>query len=146
MELIVREYQNPCRGPHEFDRSRGKGHGGSAQSAGEAESVRVSLAVLFMSATSFQSPSSPIDEAGAPAASPAEIDASCRLPVLYLIWKAVWWLAISSIFSLIASLKFHSPNILADCAWLTYGRVQPAQVNMFIYGFAMPAGMGSRFG
>jgi cytochrome c oxidase cbb3-type subunit 1 len=77
-----------------------------------------------------------------PAASSLEIDASCRVPVLFLIGKAVGWLVLSSVFSLMASLKFHSPNLLADCAWLTYGRVQPAQASMLIYGFAMPAGVG----
>jgi len=95
-----------------------------------------------MSATSSQSQSSPIDETGVPVATSAEIDASCRMPVLFLIGKAAGWLVLSSIFSLIASLKFHSPNILADCPWLTYGRVQPAQANLLIYGFAMQAGIG----
>jgi cytochrome c oxidase cbb3-type subunit 1 len=27
---------------------------------------------------------------------------------------------------------------LADCPWLTYGRVYPAQLNLFVYGFAIP--------
>ncbi len=95
-----------------------------------------------MSAAPSQSQASPIDETAADAASPAEIDASCRMPVLFLLGKAAGWLALSSVFSLIASLKFHKPDLLADCAWLTYGRVQAAQVNMLIYGFAMQAGIG----
>ncbi|MBI3849768.1 MAG: cbb3-type cytochrome c oxidase subunit I [Verrucomicrobia bacterium] len=95
-----------------------------------------------MNAPASQSQSSPIEDAGALAASPAESDASCRYPVLYLMAKAAGWLVLSSIFSLLDSLKFHSPNILADCSWLTYGRVQPAQVNMLIYGFAIQAGVG----
>src|SRR6185503_10626793 len=40
------------------------------------------------------------------------------------------------------SLKFHSPNLLADCAALTYGRVQPAALNSLIYGFGIQAGVG----
>jgi cytochrome c oxidase cbb3-type subunit 1 len=64
------------------------------------------------------------------------------MPVMFLFGKAAGWLVLSSVFSLIASLKFHSPNILADYPWLTYGRVQAAQANMLIYGFAMQAGIG----
>jgi cytochrome c oxidase cbb3-type subunit I len=64
--------------------------------------------------------------------------ASCRTPVLLLLLPAVGWLVISSLFALVASLKFHAPGLLADSAWLTYGRVQPAQLNLFVYGFALP--------
>ena len=45
-------------------------------------------------------------------------------------------------FGLIASIKFHSPNFLADCACLTYGRVHPASLNALVYGFAIPTGLG----
>jgi len=51
-------------------------------------------------------------------------------------------LALGSVFALIASIKFHSPNFLADCACLTYGRVHPASLNALVYGFAIPAGLG----
>ena len=74
--------------------------------------------------------------------SAAEINASCRLPVMLLFVCASIWLLIGSGFGLVATLKFHSPNILADSAWLTYGRVHPAQLNSFIYGFAAQAGFG----
>jgi cytochrome c oxidase cbb3-type subunit 1 len=75
------------------------------------------------------------------APSAACIDASCR-PVLLLFLSAAAWLVASSLLGLIASLKFHSPEILADCSWLTYGRVHPGAVNGFLYGFAMQAGLG----
>jgi cytochrome c oxidase cbb3-type subunit 1 len=55
---------------------------------------------------------------------------------------AAKWLVIGSIFGLIASIKFHSPNFLADCSWLTYGRVRPAAVNILLYGFCLQAGLG----
>jgi len=74
--------------------------------------------------------------------SPSPIDASCRLPLFTLFGGAAVWLALSSVFGLIASIKFHSPNFLADCACLTYGRVHPASLNAFVYGFAIPAGLG----
>src|SRR5436305_15320425 len=56
--------------------------------------------------------------------------------------SAAVWLLISSVFGLLASIKFHSPNFLADCAWLTYGRVRPACANAFLYGFCVQAGLG----
>jgi len=75
-------------------------------------------------------------------APPAEIDASCRVAVMVLLACAAAWLVVASGFGLIASLKFHAPNLLADSPWFTYGRVQPAQVNALIYGFAAQAGLG----
>ncbi len=74
------------------------------------------------------------------AVAPAEI--SGRAPLIFLFFSAAVWLFVSCLFALIASLKFHSPNLLADCAFLTYGRVLPASQNAFIYGFAIPAGLG----
>src|SRR4051812_46211358 len=69
-------------------------------------------------------------------------DTSCRLPLLTMFIGASKWLLVGSVFGLIASIKFHSPNFLADCAWLTYGRVWPAAMNMLLYGFCMQAGLG----
>jgi cytochrome c oxidase cbb3-type subunit 1 len=77
-----------------------------------------------------------------PPVAPAQIDASCRLPLVVLFLSAAVWLVIGSAFGLIASLKFHAPGFLADCAWLTYGRVRPAGFNCLLYGFCMPAGLG----
>ena len=72
----------------------------------------------------------------------ADVNASCRLPVLSLFLGAAFWLVVSSIFALIASIKFHAPNFLADCAWFTYGRVHAAHLNALAYGFAAQAGLG----
>ncbi|MEI9962299.1 MAG: hypothetical protein WDM76_14545 [Limisphaerales bacterium] len=33
-------------------------------------------------------------------------------------------------------------RFLAGCAWLTYGRVQPAADDAVLYGFCIPAGLG----
>src|SRR5262245_50603630 len=76
---------------------------------------------------------------------PAEVQAnelSCRLPLLLLFLAAAAWLVCSSVFGLIASIKFHSPKFLADPAWLTYGRVWPAYTNSLLYGFCIPTGLG----
>ena len=77
---------------------------------------------------------------------PAQIDASCRLPLVLLFLSGAVWLLIGSAFGLIASIKFHAPGFLADSAWLTYGRVQPAGVNCFLYGFACRRGWVSPCG
>ena len=76
------------------------------------------------------------------AVAPADINVSCRLPLVVLFLSAAVWLVIGSAFALIASIKFHAPGFLADFAWLTYGRVRPAGLNCMLYGFCMPAGLG----
>jgi cytochrome c oxidase cbb3-type subunit I len=70
------------------------------------------------------------------------IDASCRLPLLVLFGGAALWLVVSSVLALVASLTFHMPDKLGDCAWLTYGRLQSAADNALLYGFCIPAGLG----
>lgn len=72
----------------------------------------------------------------------AEIDASCRVPLFTLFVGGAFWVVIASFFGLIASLKFHAPDFLADCAWLTYGRVHEAATNALVYGFAIQGGLG----
>jgi cytochrome c oxidase cbb3-type subunit I len=74
--------------------------------------------------------------------STAEIDASCRVPLFTLFVSAAIWLVIASIFGLIASLKFHSPNLLSECPIFTYGRVHPVATNALLYGFGVQAGLG----
>src|SRR5258708_6364974 len=95
--------------------------------------------------SAISSPSQSVSSAsgnGAPQISSLEIDASCRAPVLLLFVSAVLWLLVGSVLGMIATLKFHNPNILANSAWLTYGRVHPAHLNAFVYGFAGQAGLG----
>lgn len=75
-------------------------------------------------------------------AAPAEIDASCRLPLTLFFLSAAVWLAAGALGFLVASIKLHAPGFLADCSWLTYGRVQPAALNAMVYGFACQAGLG----
>ena len=79
---------------------------------------------------------------GCESVSAGEIDASCRLPLLVLFGHAAFWLLVSSAFGFLASLKFHAPNLLADCACLSYGRVHAVATTAFTYGFAIPAGLG----
>jgi cytochrome c oxidase cbb3-type subunit 1 len=72
----------------------------------------------------------------------AEIDASCRVPLFALFVSSAVWLVLASVCGLVASLKFHSPNFLSGCAWLTYGRVHPVATNALIYGFAVQGALG----
>lgn len=65
-----------------------------------------------------------------------------RFPLMFLFLSAAVWLLVSSFLAFIASLKFHKPDLFADSAWMTYGRISPASTNAFIYGFAIPAGLG----
>lgn len=74
--------------------------------------------------------------------STSRIDASCRLPLFTLFGGAAIWLALSSVFSLVASLKFHAPAMLANFAWLSYGRAYPAWSHLLVYGFCVPSGLG----
>ena len=70
------------------------------------------------------------------------VDASLRVPLLALFGGAAFWLVVSSVLAMIASIKFHAPDFPAHCAWLTYGRVQPAADDALLYGFCIPAGLG----
>jgi len=99
----------------------------------------------------MSAPSSPsIPEAGAAVGGPAgenrlpaaEIDASCRWPLLLFFTSGVLWLAFGTFLALIASIKLHGPGFLAECPWLTLGRVKPVAMNAALYGFASQAGMG----
>jgi cytochrome c oxidase cbb3-type subunit 1 len=84
----------------------------------------------------------PVADPALPApATVAEIDASCRLPLLFMFGSAALWLVAAGLLSLAASLSFHSPTLLSHCPWMTYGRVHPAHWNAFGYGFAAQAGM-----
>ena len=74
-------------------------------------------------------------------ASAAEIDASCRLPVLHFFGASSFWLVMGSLLAVIASIKMHSAGFLADCPYFTYGRVRAASSNILLYGFAIQAGL-----
>lgn len=71
-----------------------------------------------------------------------EIDASCRWPVLLFFICGLAWLMVGTVFALIASWKMHSPDFLANTAWLTFGRVRPVHLNTVVYGFASETAIG----
>ncbi len=80
-------------------------------------------------------PSSQTACAAAP--SIAEVEASCRLPVLFLAFSGVKWLIVGALLALLASIQLYHPSFLEDCPWVTYGRLRPAAVNALAYGFAL---------
>lgn len=84
----------------------------------------------------------PIDVAQA-AALRAEIDRSCRGPVLWFYGSAGFWLLIGSLLGLTASTKMHSPTFWSSQAWLTFGRIRPAHLDIVVYGWAAMAGLGT---
>jgi len=59
-----------------------------------------------------------------------------------LFGGAALWLVVGSLLALVASLTFHMPAQFGDCAWVTYGRIQPAADDALLYGFCIPAGLG----
>ena len=67
------------------------------------------------------------------------VDPSCRIPILYLFWKAGGWLVLGILLWLLNSFRFHSPDFLSGWSWLTYGRIEPLAELALVYGFALPA-------
>jgi len=73
----------------------------------------------------------------------ALIDASTRLPVLVFYASAVGWLLFATLFGFLTSIKMHSPDLLTNVDWLTWGRIRPAHLNALIYGWGSMVGMGT---
>jgi cytochrome c oxidase cbb3-type subunit 1 len=69
-------------------------------------------------------------------------DRSSAGPVLLCLTSAVIWLLCGSLAGLISSIKMHMPDWLVGEAWLTFGRIRPAHLNMVIYGWSSLAGVG----
>src|ERR1044072_9088387 len=73
----------------------------------------------------------------------ALVDSSARMPVLFFYSNGILWLFAATLLGVISSIKFHSPEFLANHQWLTLGRVWPAFMNALIYGWACQAGFGT---
>src|SRR6478672_8993618 len=73
----------------------------------------------------------------------AYIDASTRVPVLMFYTSAIAWLILGTLLAGFVSFKLHSPDLLSDISFLTWGRVRPAHMNVMVYGWASMAGMGT---
>lgn len=71
----------------------------------------------------------------------AEIDRSCRGPVLVFGASAVFWLVVGSLWALLAAIKMHTPGLLTSWEPLTFGRARPVHLNMTIFGWASMSGI-----
>lgn len=72
----------------------------------------------------------------------SEADASSAPAVRLLLCAALFWLLVASAAGLIASIKLHAPDWLADAAWLSFGRIRTIHLNAVAYGWAPMAGLG----
>lgn len=66
----------------------------------------------------------------------SRIDQSMKLPAILFIASSVLWLQLGTLFGLIASIKLHNPEFLANWEWLTFGRARSAHLNVVAYGWA----------
>ncbi len=73
----------------------------------------------------------------------ALIDASTRVPVLMFYASAIIWLLIGTVMAGFVSFKLHAPDMFSDIAYLTWGRMRAAHMNVMVYGWASMAGMGT---
>src|ERR671936_2810266 len=73
----------------------------------------------------------------------ALIDASTRVPVLMFYTSAIVWLLIGTLLAGLVSFKMHSPDLLSNVDFLTWGRLRPAHMDIMVYGWASMAGMGT---
>src|SRR5438045_3670978 len=73
----------------------------------------------------------------------ALIDASTRVPVLMFYASAVVWLLLGTLLAAFTSFKLHSPDLLSNASFLTWGRIRPAHLNVMLYGWASNVGMGT---
>lgn len=79
-------------------------------------------------------------------AAPGESGGPARGTTLLGFTVASAWALLASAALLVASVKLHSPALLADAPWLTYGRLQAAGTTTLFFGFVLPvaalAGLG----
>ena len=69
----------------------------------------------------------------------AQLDRSSRSGVLFWVLNAVNWLILSVLFAIVYSMKLHYPDFLANCRWLTTGKVYLLHMNSLVYGWAIPS-------
>ncbi len=70
------------------------------------------------------------------------VNLSCRGPVLFLAFSAIAWLLVYSLFAMLAGVKVHASGMMADIAWLSYGRILPAADLALQFGFLVQLGLG----
>lgn len=72
-------------------------------------------------------------------AAPAESGGPARGTLWLGLTLAAAWALLAAAALLVASVKLHSPGLLADVRWLTYGRLQAGGQAALLFGFVVPA-------
>ena len=91
------------------------------------------------------SPEPAPSEAGGADSLLPQIEASCRIPVLFFFaCGAAWLLFESRVWTPSPRLSFTSRNFWLTCPWLTYGRVRPAFLNTVPLRFCVASRIWSR--
>src|SRR5688572_1266672 len=70
----------------------------------------------------------------------AAADRATAVPVFVLFTLAVVWLLAGSTAGLLSSIKLHAPDLFAQHAWLSFGRLRALHLNLVAYGWA-PMGL-----
>ena len=70
------------------------------------------------------------------------IDRSSAGPALLCLSLAIIWLVWGSVAGVISSVKLHVPDWWVTDAWITFGRIRPAHLNIVAYGWSSLAGVG----
>jgi cytochrome c oxidase cbb3-type subunit I len=65
-----------------------------------------------------------------------------RWPLIFLFASAVCWLAVSSVFALIAGIQLHAPGFFAECPVFSHGRAEALAESAFVFGWLANAGLG----
>ena len=67
-------------------------------------------------------------------------DSAAKIPLLLLSVFGAGWFVASAFLFFLSAMKMHGPNLGAAFPFLSYGRLQPAAMNAFLYGFLSQAG------
>ena len=76
---------------------------------------------------------------------PSSIDRAVRLPVLFFFASGFGWLLVASILWLLSVVQMAGPAAwcsFSNLPWLTFGRVYPLSLDLFVYGSASLFGVG----
>jgi cytochrome c oxidase cbb3-type subunit 1 len=80
--------------------------------------------------------------AGSPAPARPDSDSGPgRCVLLFMLGSGILWLVFSAVLALISSIQVHSPEYLADFAFLTHGRAQALAESAFVYGWIGNCGL-----
>lgn len=79
-----------------------------------------------------QAPFSRRNAAAYPSAQTVDPSSCCT----FFILTALLWLMVATGFALVTSIQLYDPSFLAHSKYLTFGRLYPAYLNAFLYGWA----------